>query len=98
MTPNIDDVQTIEDLRNFVHRTLCEKESLLPEQFHVTEMQLMRRGRSCGLQYSLHGPRSVRLGAVWASDQNVLYLYDTRGVRYARVPLPRRVVSDRVAA
>ncbi len=98
MYSDTNDVRTLDDLRTFVHRSLCAKENLLPEQFHVTEMQLVRRGRVCGLQFSLHGPRSVRLGAVWASDHNVLYLYDAGGVRYARIELPRRLELEKAAA
>jgi hypothetical protein len=92
------DVHTLDDLRRFVHASLCEKENLLAEQFTISEMQLVRRGRPCGLQFSLHGPRSVRLGAVWAADHNVVYLYDAQGRRYARIELPRRLRADAIAA
>lgn len=96
MTAN--EVTTIDQLRAFVHHALCEKEHLLAEQFTLTEMELQRRGRRCGLQFCLHGPRSVRLGAVWAEDRNVLYLYDAAGRRYAKVDLPRRVLEPNAAA
>lgn len=92
------DVRSLADLRTFVHTTLCEKEQLLAEQFELTEMELQRRGRRCGMQFCLHGPRSVRLGAVWAEDRNVLYLYDASGRRYARIELPRRLLGPESAA
>lgn len=92
MPEKIDQVRSLDDLRTFVHRRLCEKENLLAEQFEMTEMQLIRRGRPCGLQFSLQGPRSLRLGAIWAEDHNVLYLYDARGVRYARQKLKHRLL------
>ena len=57
------------------------------------EMTLMRRGRDCGIQFSLDGPRSVRLGAIWASDQNVILFYDTQGQRYLKVALRHRLLS-----
>jgi hypothetical protein len=98
MSVRCSDVHTLDDLRSFVHGALCEKENLLGEQFSISEMQLVRRGRPCGLQFSLHGPRSVRLGAVWAADHNVVYLYDTQGRRYARVELPRRLRTELAAA
>lgn len=87
-------IRTLDDLRVFVHKTLCEKENLLRDQFEMTEMTLIRRGRECGIQFSLQGPRSVRLGAIWASDQNTIFFYDTRGQRYLKVSLKHRVLAD----
>lgn len=92
MADTLEDIRTLEDLRSYVHQTLCAKESLLEDQFHMTEMQLTRRGRDCGLQFSLHGPRSVRLGAIWASDHNLIYFYDAQGLRYSKVKLKHRLL------
>ena len=86
-----DHIFTLEELREFVHQSLCEKENLLADEFNLSEMKLMRRGRDCGLQFSIHGPRSVRLGAVWASDHNMLYFYDATGNRFAKIRLTNRV-------
>ncbi len=98
MSGGYDDVCTLTDLRAFVHQTLCAKEGLLADQFPLTEMQLARRGRFCGLQFSLQGPRDVRLGAVWATDHNVVYFYDARGERYLKMQLFRRLsMADDVA-
>lgn len=98
MQETIATIRSLEDLRAFIHRTLCEKENLLPDQFHMTEMLLTRRGRECGIQFSLHGPRSVRLGAIWASDHNSIYFYDAGGVRYLKMRLQNRLLPDRAAA
>lgn len=92
MHDTVDEIRSIDDLKSFIHRTLCDKENLLADQFTMTEMQLNRRGRDCGLQFSLHGPRSVRLGAIWASDQNTIYFYDACGVRYRKVRLKQRLL------
>lgn len=75
---------TDESLREYVHTALCEIESLLPDQHELSEIPLERRGRWCGTQFILHGPRSVRLGAVWDADRELLYLYDTAGRRIER--------------
>lgn len=91
MSECLEGIRSLDDLRNYVHKTLCEKENLLPEQFSMTEMLLSRGGRDCGLQFSLVGPRSVRLGAIWASDPNMLYFYDARGERYLKIPLQQRI-------
>lgn len=88
-----ENLRTYDDLRGFVHRSLCEKENLLAEQFPLTETPLVRGGKLCGLQFSLHGPREVRLGAVWAMDHNVVYLYDARGNRYGTVRLTVRLIA-----
>ena len=91
MSQTKDPIRTLDDLRGFVHRRLCEKENLLADQFTMTEMRLTKRSRNCGLQFSLEGPRSVRLGAIWASDHNVIYLYDAQGVRYEKIRLKQRL-------
>jgi hypothetical protein len=91
---DLDSLCTLSDLRTFVHQTLCGKESLLAEQFPLSEMSLTRRSRFCGLQFSLQGPRDVRLGAIWAADHNVIYFYDARGERYLKIKLNRRIVME----
>ena len=92
MYASIDTIRTLDQLRAYIHHTLCQKENLLPDQFTMSEMQLTRRGRACGLQFSLHGPRSVRLGAIWAADHNDLYFYDARGERYRKERLRQRLL------
>ncbi len=91
MSKTFEDIRSFDELRAFVHRTLCEKENLLADEFQMTETQLTRRGRQCGLHFSLHGPRAVRLEAIWASDHNTLYFYGTQGERYQKVQLKHRV-------
>lgn len=87
------DISTMEDMREFVHATLCSKENLVSDQFRMIERELTKNGRSCGIQYTIHGPRQVRLSAVWASERNLLYFYDTSGTRYLKVPLRKRFAS-----
>ncbi len=94
MRDTIDEIRTLDELRAYVHRALCEKENLIPEQFGMSEMLLTKRGRRCGMQFLLQGPRSVRLGAIFASDLNLVYLYDAQGVRYQKLTLKYRVRVD----
>ncbi len=98
MCESVDEIRSLDDLRAFIHRTLCEKENLLADQFTMTQMQLARRSRHCGLQFSLHGPHSVRLGAIWATDHNMIYFYDAHGVRYRKVRLRHRLLPPKKAA
>jgi hypothetical protein len=60
-----DNVHTLDELRHFIHTTLCEKENLLVGPFTMTEFELTRGKEPCGIQFSLRGPCDVRLGAVW---------------------------------
>ena len=91
MPDSIDEIRSLDDLRAFIHRTLCEKENLLADQYVLTELPLSRRQRQCGLQFTLQGPRSLRLGAIWVADFNTVYFYDARGARYLKFRLRQRL-------
>lgn len=97
MTLEAASVRTLEELKAFVHRTLCEKENLVADQFRMQSMDLRKNGRLCGIQFSIHGPRQVRLSAVWAADMNMLYFYDAAGTRYQKTPLRVRLTELREA-
>ena len=92
MTESLDAIHSLDDLRAFVHKTLCHRENILQDQFGLTETALSRGGRSCGLQFCLHGPRSIRLEAIWVADRNLLYFYDARGIRFLKLQL-RKLLS-----
>jgi hypothetical protein len=94
MHATVDNVDTLDDLRQFVHQTLCAKENLVANEFRISEVRLIRAGELCGLQFCVRGPRSVRLAAIWAADQNVVYLYDTKGTRYSKIRLSKRVIAE----
>jgi hypothetical protein len=99
MHNTVTDVLTLDELRQFVQKTLCEKENLLVDQFAMTEFPLIRGGERCGLRFSLRGSRNVRLDAIWAADQNMVYLYDARGTRYAKLrPKYRLPTSEHMRA
>ncbi len=93
----VNDVHTLDELRQFIQKALCEKENLLVDQFAMTEFPLIRGGELCGLHFSLRGPRNVRLGAIWVADQNVVYLYDARGARCAELRLTSRLLTPEEA-
>lgn len=85
MTP--DQILTLDDLRSYVHTTLCRKENLVEDQFSLHESPLKSRGKLCAVQFVLWGPRSIRLGAIWSCDSNVVYFYDTQGQQHDKLPL-----------
>jgi hypothetical protein len=87
MHTKVDDVHTLDDLRQLIHKMLCEKENLLADQFTMTEVRLSSGSGPCGIQFCLRGPRNVRLAAIWVADRNMVYLYDARGTRFAKLRL-----------
>jgi hypothetical protein len=97
MPATVDEVQTFDELRQFVHETLCAKENLVANEFAITEVRLTRAGELCGLQFCVRGPRSVRLAAIWAADRNAIYLYDAKGQRYSKILLTRQIAALRQA-
>ena len=79
------------ELHDHVHAALCERENLLADQFRTVEAPLTRAGKPCGRQYTLLGPRSVRLSAVWDAAKNCLFLYDATGTRVEKRMLRQRI-------
>ncbi|MDG1894345.1 MAG: hypothetical protein P8J37_05515 [Fuerstiella sp.] len=85
------EVRTLDELRNFIHIALCRKENLLEHHFPMSELELKRNGDCCGFQFILHGPRSVKLSAVWDRARNEVLLYDVVGKRFGKVRLANQV-------
>ena len=83
--------KTPAELHAHVHETLCGRENLLTEQFRTVAAPLTRGGKACGCQYTLLGPRSVRLTAVWDAAKNCLFLFDATGARVEKRVLPQRI-------
>jgi len=82
--------QRLDDLpaiRRFVTETLCEKDQLEARFFPLSEQVLVRRGAPCGVYFCLHGPRSLRLTAVWETDSNTILFYGSRGERFRKTQL-----------
>ena len=79
------------ELHAYVHAALCDRENLLADQFRTVATPLTRAGRPCGCQYTLLGPRSVRLSAVWDAAKNCLFLYDATGARIEKRMLRQRI-------
>ena len=91
MPPALSEVRSLDDLRNFIHLSLCKKENLLENHFPVTELELKRGDDLCGIQFTLHGPRSVKLSAVWDCTANDVLLYDAVGKRFSKVRIPNNL-------
>lgn len=87
MLPPFSEIKDLSDLRNFVHHKLCEHERLEPGVFPMTERILTRSGNPCGIYFSLSGPRSVRLTAIWESEKNTVLFYGSTGERFYKAQL-----------
>ncbi|QDS97594.1 hypothetical protein HG15A2_08570 [Adhaeretor mobilis] len=75
------------DIRKYINQTLSQIEQLQPDRFELTETPLWRSGRPCGMSFCLHGPRAVRLTAVWETDGNTILFYGSQGERVQRTHL-----------
>lgn len=78
---------TVEDLREFVYETLCESQYLQPDCFPMTERLLYRSGKPCGIYFCVHGPRSVKLTAIWETERNQILFYGSNGERFMVIQL-----------
>ncbi len=77
----------LSSLREFVSNTLCQQNDFEFGVFKITERVLVRRQRPCGIFFCLHGPRSVKLTAVWEMDNNSILFYGSTGERVQKTTL-----------
>ena len=92
------EVCDLTDLREFVQITICQQNELEPHAFSMTERVLLRSGKPCGMYFCLHGPRSVKLVAIWESERNTVLFYGSTGERISRSQLAASPRLTTVAA
>jgi hypothetical protein len=80
-------LDNLNDLRTYVQETICDQNELQPGAFQVTERILIRGRRPCGIFFCLHGPRSVKLTAIWETDRNTVLFYNSVGERVRKIQL-----------
>ena len=80
-------LQNLQDIRQYISNTLSQIDLLQPDSYHLSEHLLMRNGKPCGLFFCLHGPRSVRLTAIWETDSNTILFYGSCGKRIQKTEL-----------
>jgi len=71
-------IKDIKQLRQFVSHTLCKQNDFEEGIFQVTES---------GIFFCLHGPRSVKLTAVWETEKNSILFYGSTGERFQKTML-----------
>ena len=81
------EINNLSQLRNFIHEKLCDHKYLEPGVCPMTERILTRAGIPCGIYFSLHGPRSVRLNAIWENENNTVLFYGSTGERFGKMQL-----------
>ncbi len=80
-------IKDIKQLRQFVSHTLCKQNDFEEGIFQVTERILTRGTQPCGIFFCLHGPRSVKLTAVWETEKNSILFYGQTGERFKKTML-----------
>lgn len=75
------ELSELAQIREIVEAEICNQNQLLPKAFPLTEKVLRKQGSPCGVFYCLHGPRSVRLTAVFDIATARVLFYDSTGQR-----------------
>ena len=79
--------ESMDALRQFIVETLCEPDQLQPGAFPVTERLVVQGGKTCGMYFCLHGPRNVKITAIWDAVRNMVIFYGTSGERFQMTKL-----------
>jgi len=87
MLARAQNIKNLDNLRDFVNKTLCHQHQLLLGAFRMTEHPLLRGEKPCGILFCLHGPRSVKFTAVWEMERNTVLFYGAGGERVLRTQL-----------
>ena len=81
------DIDNLPEIRTYVSRTLCQRNDFEEGVFQVTERILTKCGKLCGMFFCLHGPRSVKLTAVWETESNSIIFYGSSGEKFQKTML-----------
>lgn len=74
-------------IKNYVYETLCNLNELELGAFEITERALVRHNEPCGMHFCVHGPRNVKLTAIWEMDANTVLFFGSNGGRVQRTQL-----------
>jgi hypothetical protein len=80
-------IGSMEELRDYVNETLCERYHLQTDAFELTHRILRRGGKPCGIYFCLHGPRALKFTAIWETDRNCILFYGPEGERFQKIQL-----------
>jgi hypothetical protein len=98
MLTSMERLQNLENLRQYVSKILCCYDQLELGAFRLTERLLTRGGKPCGMFFCLHGPRSLKVTAIWETENNTILFYDSTGQRFHRTQLTRSPLLQAIPA
>jgi hypothetical protein len=87
MLTRIQQIASLEDLREYVNKTICAHCQLQEGVFSMTEHMLLKGSKRCGIYFCVHGPRATKFTAIWDADQSQVLFYSSRGERYLKAQL-----------
>ena len=87
MLTRFQQIESINDLREYVNNTICNHYQLQAGAFRLTERVLIRGDKPCGIFFCLHGPRATKFTAIWETDRNQVLFYGCRGERFLKTQL-----------
>jgi hypothetical protein len=70
-----------------IERRLCDLGQLVPDQFPMTQREVIRGGESVGVYFCVHGPRSVKLTAICDFVKKTVVFYGADGLRRDSMPI-----------
>ncbi len=91
-------IRTLDHLRDYVYKTICEQNDLEIGAFQITERNLIKASKQCGISFCLHGPRSVQLTAIWDTETNSIRFYGSNGEKMLTTQLSLSIVPVLAAA
>jgi hypothetical protein len=98
MLTRFQQIESIDDLREYVNTTICDHYQLQAGAFRMTERVLVRGDKPCGIQFCLHGPRATKFTAIWETDRNQVLFYGSRGERFLKTQLHEKPRLELAAA
>ena len=98
MFAQVQQIDNIDELREYVSATICDRYQLQDGAFPMTERILTRGGKPCGIYFCLQGPRATRFSAIWETDRNQVLFYGAAGERFQKTQLVEGPVLESSAA
>jgi hypothetical protein len=78
----------LEWVSRFVREELCNQNRLEVDAFPMSQRVVTKQGNPIGIYFCMHGPRSVRLGAIWDWQRSSVIFYDSMGRRASDRSIP----------
>ena len=73
-----------------VEQRLCEIGHLVSGQFPMTQREVVRGGKTVGVYFCVHGPRSVKMTAICDFNKKQVIFYGSDGIRKESMPVSVR--------